>query len=324
MRSIVDFRIVFNKVTKVRKNNTPEIVEYPQMIDSSSRKRQYINPEEPVTPVEPRNFISYPYMIAIMSVLQVLTALYNRHFITFFGYDISFGSLLLFPWVIFIFQISAECYGWQYARQIVWCNFIVNGITTAVTFTAKFIGYSSLNHATMKAAYITLVDTMWVACAMSWMVIFISDYITSALTSWSRIKFNGRFLILRTVVLNIISESILLSSSFIILPFNGYSIENTVHTFYSIFLARAIMSIMLLPIVRCIIWYIQHRIEHVVVFDYKKDFNPFKFAVNLHDAIQFDTKEWNIMPNTLKKNFNFARAMMIYQSTHAICRFTVK
>ena len=118
MRSIVDFRIVFNKVTKVRKNNTPEIVEYPQMIDSSSRKRQYINPEEPVTLVEPRNFISYPYMIAIMSVLQVLCTMYGRKFFLFLGFNASPRRLILLPIIFYIFQIVAECYGWQYARQI--------------------------------------------------------------------------------------------------------------------------------------------------------------------------------------------------------------
>lgn len=320
----MDFRIVFNKVTKVRKNNIPEIVEYPQMIDSSTRKSQYINPEEPVTPVEPRNFISYPYMIAIMSVLQVISTVYNRKFVLFLGFDISISSLLFLPIVIYIFQIVGECYGWQYSRQIVWCNFMANGLTTVITFLTKFVSYSAFNHLAMKNSYVTLVDTLWVSSATGWIVIFLSDYLSAALMCWSRFQWQGRFAVIRTMIVNTLAELILLSGSLIVLPFNGYSFPQTIHIMYNIFCARTIMCIILLPFVRCTIWYIQHHIENVVVFDYKKDFSPFKFAVNLHDAIQFDTKEWSIMPNTLKKNFNFARAMMIYQSTHANYRFTVK
>lgn len=246
-----------------------------------------------IEPTQPKWFVSYPYMVAIMAVLQVLTALYNRHFVTFFGFDISFGSLYLFPWVIFIFQIATECYGWQYARQIVWSNFLVNGVMTVVTFIAKYVEYSPLNHLAMKSAYMTLVDTMWVACAMSWIVIFLSDYVTSVLTAWSRFQWGGKFLILRTIILNLVSESILLSSSFVILPFNGYSFASTIHIVYNILIARLLISLMLLPLVRLIIWVIQHKIEHVVVFDVNAKFTPFKLNINHADTVYFNTDGWD-------------------------------
>jgi uncharacterized PurR-regulated membrane protein YhhQ (DUF165 family) len=320
----MDFRIVFNKVNKMRKNNTPEIVEYPQMIDSSSRKRQYINPEEPVTPVEPRNFISYPYMIAIMSVLQVLAVMYGRKMIVFCGFNVAAGGLLLMPLVLYILQIVAECYGWQYARQMIWCNFLVNSTVVVITFILKFIPFSSLNHAGLQNAYSTLMDTMWVSALIWWISVFFANVTISVLTCWSRFNWNGRFVIIRAIMLHFSSEIILLSGFFITMPYNGYSVTETINFVKSAFIARTVVSMILLPFARCIIWYIQHQIERVVVFDYKQDFSPFKFAVNLHDAIQFDTKEWSIMPNTLKKNFNFARAMTIYQSSNANCRFTVK
>jgi len=34
-----------------------------------------------------------------------------------------------------------------------------------------------------------------------------------------------------------------------------------------------------LPIAHFVIWFIQHKIEGVVVFDYKQEFSPFKFGI---------------------------------------------
>ncbi len=58
------------------------------------------------------------------------------------------------------------------------------------------------------------------------------------------------------------------------------------------FIARTIISIILLPFARYIIWYIQNRVEKVVVFDYKKDFNPFKFGIDPQDSVQFNADGW--------------------------------
>ncbi len=92
-----------------------------------------------IEPTQPKWFVSYPFIIAIMACLQVLGSLYIRRFITFFGFDISIGSLFILPIILYTFQIVAECYGWQYCRQIVWLNFVVNGIITILTFSFKFL-----------------------------------------------------------------------------------------------------------------------------------------------------------------------------------------
>ena len=79
-----------------------------------------------IRPIVPRNFNAYPFVIAVMSAIQMLCILYGRHFISVFGFNVALGNLVFTPILLYIFQIVAECYGWQYARQIVWCNFFVN------------------------------------------------------------------------------------------------------------------------------------------------------------------------------------------------------
>jgi uncharacterized PurR-regulated membrane protein YhhQ (DUF165 family) len=80
------------------------------------------NNQQSIEPTQPKCFLSYPFMIAIMAVLQVCATLYGRRYVYFFGFHIGQGLLVLLPMVIYIFQIVAECYGWQYARQVVWCS----------------------------------------------------------------------------------------------------------------------------------------------------------------------------------------------------------
>jgi hypothetical protein len=45
--------------------------------------------KDELLPVNPNTFIGYPYMIAIMAVLQVLTVIYGRRDFVFFNFDVS-------------------------------------------------------------------------------------------------------------------------------------------------------------------------------------------------------------------------------------------
>jgi uncharacterized PurR-regulated membrane protein YhhQ (DUF165 family) len=246
-----------------------------------------------IEPTQPKWFVSYPFIIAIMAVLQVCTTLYGRRYVEFFGFQAGQGLLILLPMVIYLFQIVAECYGWQYARQVVWCNFVVNMLLVAITFSFKFVPISSFTHANLKLGYTELIDTMWIPALTNWFTIFFSDFVSSALMCWSRFYWNGKFMAIRMVILHCVGEIVLLSGAFIVLPYYGYSTAETWHIIYTSFIARTILCIILLPVARFVIWFIQHNIEGVVVFDYKADFNPFKFGINPTDSVQFNADGWD-------------------------------
>ncbi len=263
-----------------------EAIEKYQKDKAAKYGQQYIEP------TQPKWFVSYPFMVAIMVCLQMLNIVYGRKFITFINFDINAGSLILLPLLLYIFQIVGECYGWQYSRQIIWCNFVVNGLATIIFYSFSFLHYSSFNHAGLQNAYVLLIDTMWVSAAVNWIIVFMSDYFVSSFTCASRSFFNGKFIWLRTIIINLVADCILLAGNFISMPYNGYSMAQTYHYIFAVFIARNIVTIAMLPFVRFIVWVIQHKIENTVVFDLTRNFNPFKFGINPADSVQFNADGW--------------------------------
>jgi hypothetical protein len=263
-----------------------EAIEKYQKDKAAKYGQQYIEP------TQPKWFVSYPFMVAIMVCLQMLNIVYGRKFITFLNFDINAGSLILLPLLLYIFQIVGECYGWQYSRQIIWCNFVVNGLATIIFYAFSFLHYSSFNHAGLQNAYVLLIDTMWVSAAVNWIIVFMSDYFVSSFTCASRSFFNGKFIWLRTIIINLVADCILLAGNFISMPYNGYSMAQTYHYIFAVFIARNIVTIAMLPFVRFIVWVIQHKIENTVVFDLTRNFNPFKFGINPTDSVQFNADGW--------------------------------
>lgn len=246
-----------------------------------------------LNPSLPKIFWSYPFMVAIMACLQVLCTIYGLRITYFFGFSIGIGRLVLLPIILYIFQVVSECYGWQYTRQIVWCNFVVNGITTFVCLIFSYVPFASVNHTDIIFSFQHLIDKMWVPSLTNWICVFLADYAASALMCESRFQFNGRFTMSRMIIIHCISEIILLSSNFISAPSYGYSMHEIYFFVWNGFIARTIMSLMLLPFARIVVWFIQHKIEGVVVFDYKRDFNPFKFKVDPNLSVQFSATGWD-------------------------------
>jgi uncharacterized PurR-regulated membrane protein YhhQ (DUF165 family) len=253
--------------------------------------KQYSNS---IKPLKLKTFKAYPFIIAIMAVLQLSSIIYSRYFTDFlFGFKITLGPLIFTPMILFIFQIVSECYGWQYARQIVWCDFIINTFFALITFLIKLIPISLFTHENLRQSYINLMDTMWVSAAVIAIAVFFADYCATILMSQSRYYFKGRWLFLRLIIVHCVTELILLSVALIQMPYNGYTIEEAFRSMYQMFIARAISVSCLAPFVMFIIWFIQNRIEKVVSFDAKKNWNIFKWSIEDRDTLQFDSKQWS-------------------------------
>lgn len=271
-----------------------------------------------ISPVKSRMFVAYPFIVAIMAVLQVLSVIYGSRNFMFFGFNVSAGWLILMPVMLYLFQIVAEVYGWQYARQIVWCNFVVNGILTLTIYAFRYLPTDAIivNHE-LQNSYYVLMDHRMIPAFNMWVIIFISDMITSALMAWSKFHWSGRFVMIRVIILHVLSELIIVSSTLITAPLTGYTWAEAWTWTIDSFIARTFIMILLLPIVRYTIYLLQNKIEGVVVFDYKKDMKIFTFKVNNDDTAQFKTKDWNELSWQTKKEFNVERAVLLYNSTHS-------
>lgn len=266
-----------------------------------------------IKPIELKTFKAYPFIIAVMAVLQVLCTIYARYFIDFIGFQVPLGTLIVTPIILYIFQLVAECYGWQYARQIVWCNFAVNIIFTIATFGSRYVPISSFTHTNLRNSYVMLLHTMWVSSLMLCITIFIADYVATVLMARIKLLTKSRFLLFRLIIIHCITESILVSGGFVTMPYNGYSFNDTVHLIYGVFISRTLISLLLLPISGLVIWYIQEKIEQVVAFDTGRDsWNIFHWNINDKNTVQFDATEWSKLSAEKKKRVDISKIALDY------------
>lgn len=250
-----------------------------------------------------------------MAVLQVMTVIFGDRIFLFLGFTVSAGWLILMPIIFYLFQIVSECYGWQYARQIIWLNFIVNLSTTIIMLSFKLLPFNWNNHSDIDNAYVTLLKYQTMPAITMLIGMFLSDYVTSALMCWSRFHWNGRFLMLRIAILHCIGELIINSGGMIVQPLNGYSLQESWMMCCNSFYARSLVMLALLPIARVVIWGIQNYLEKVIVFEYNNQYKFFKFVIDPSKMIFFDAKQWKICPN--KKELNIEKTAAQYNSSFA-------
>lgn len=275
-------------------------VKNPNLIMENYKEKKAINHgNDTIEPMLPKSFVSYPIMLVLMAVLQVLTVIFGHKMLSFFGFQVSAGWIFLMPIVIYIFQISAECYGWQYARQMVWINFLVNSILAIIMCLFSLIPMSTFDHYDIEYAYKILLSHQTSASITMLCGMFLSDCITSSLICWSRFQFNGKYLAVRIVILHCIAEVIVLSGGFISETISGYPLNQIWNLSVDSFLARSIVMLALLPVAKMVIWFIQHRIEHAIVFDLKSTFNIFRFNINPNDSVMFSVGSNNDSDNNV-------------------------
>ena len=241
----------------------------------------------------PKPFVGYPVIVALMAVLQVLTVVFGSRGFIFFGFDITAGWLILMPVMFYLFQIVAECYGWQYARQIMWINFIVNSTMLLILLSFKYLPFNGITHAETQHSYAVLFNDRWVSATTMLCSMFIADYITSALMSWSKFHWKGKHIFIRIAILHCIAEIVINSGGFIVESLHGYTWPIIWQDALDSFCARTIVMIALLPVASFIISWIQNSLEGVTVFDLNIRFSPFKFKINPEESVIFSTKDWN-------------------------------
>jgi uncharacterized PurR-regulated membrane protein YhhQ (DUF165 family) len=268
-----------------------------------------------IDPIKPKVFVGYPFIIAIMAVLQVMTVIYDDKYFVIWGLNVSAGWFILMPVMLYLFQIVAEVYGWQYARQIIWCNFTVNILMTTIIFAFKYIPFSSsLNHEDIKSAFITLMDNDKLIDMPPMLgAMLVSDLITSSLMAWSKFHWNGRHVMIRILCLHFVSEIIILSTSFIAQPLTGYTLAETWLATRDCFIARTIIMIALLPVARLVIYWLQNKVDDVIVFDYKTSFAPFKFRINPEDSVQFSATGWQTVDS---RNIDIKKLASTFYDEH--------
>jgi len=261
---------------------------------------------------KPKQFIGYPVIVAIMTFMQILTVIFgNKQILLFNTFSVSLGWIWFMPLIFFSFQIVSECYGWQYARQIIWINFLINAMLAVIMYIFNHIPpHPELNKSDIENAYYIFLQYQTIPAVTMLISMFVADYISSALMCWSKFHWRGKYLIFRIIVLHCVGELVIGSGWLIIGPFYGYTFQQCISDSLDSFYARSIIMICLLPIASIVIWWIQNRLEGVIVFDLNIRFAPFKFRINPDESVQFAADGWHklearkVDPKDLAAHYN--------------------
>lgn len=250
-----------------------------------------------IYPASARYFPSYTIMVAIVSCLQIFTVLYGDHNFKFLGMSVSTGWFFLLPIVQYIFQIVTEVYGWEYAKQLVLCNFIVNGLASIIYYAFHLIPVFSQDYGDAAKWQVSLYDVglsvMYMRALSMWLGIFFADYITCLLMSWSKFEMGGKHMIMRVFVLHIISEILLQAPALIVDPLYGITLSSSFHLIIESMVGRFIIMLALLPVASWVINFLQYKVEKVVVCDVERDLSPFKFKITQFQSFYINSDEIN-------------------------------
>lgn len=251
-----------------------------------------------IYPASARYFSSYTIMVALVSCLQVFVVIYGSQFFDISFLTVSTGWFILLPIMQYLFQIVTEVYGWEYGRQLVLCNFICNGLSTFLYFAFSFVTYSA------KYAHASPIDEQLVVfygmmshrltnSIVMWVGMFISDYVTCLLMSWSKFQMGNRLMMLRILVLHFVSEMLLQLLGVCSDLYKGVPLYESLNAIINSIFSRTIMMLVLLPIATWVIHFLQNKVEKVVVCDVKRDLSPFKFKVTQFYSFYIPSDEVN-------------------------------
>ena len=132
----------------------------------------------------------YPLMVALVVFFQLLCFIYARRQVDIFGFPINMSGII-FPLDIYLIEIIAECYGFQFARQVIWINVIIHILFILMVGIQSLVPYSNVMHHDLKYSYQHLIDISWICALGSLIFNFFADIFSSKFVANTKIIFKG-------------------------------------------------------------------------------------------------------------------------------------
>ncbi len=184
------------------------------------------------------------------------------------------AGTLVFPFTFLLSDLITEVYGFKHARRAVWCGFLFNALF--IFYSQIVIHLPSPTYETNNHEFDTILRVNARVIFASAVSYLFSESFNSYAIAKLKIKMQGRFLIGRFAVSNIIAAGI---DSFIFTMIAFYSDlkEDELYEFIlSMWLVKVLIEIVVLPISVKLARKLK-RIEQLDVYDRKTDFNMFHF-----------------------------------------------
>lgn len=229
--------------------------------------------------MEKRNyFICYPILLTVLITVQLICFIFARRQIDFFNYPVNVSGMI-FPLNLYLIEIIGECYGYEYSRQTVWLNVIAHILFILAVVIISGFQYPDFMHSDLTFSYQKLIDISWIVALGSLLGTFFGDLFSARYIPNLKVILHGKFIFLRLLLCQIVSEIIVTSSYLISFLTNNYTFAETIHLIYYTVIIKSIIAILLYPLARAVISIIK-QIEKIEAFDFKQDYKTLAFIIN--------------------------------------------
>jgi hypothetical protein len=153
---------------------------------------------------------------------------------------------------------------------------------------------------------------------------FTANYVSSVLMNYAKYIAKGYWLMLRMIIVHFTSEIILSTCTLIALPYNGYTLHDTVNIIMETLIARAVACLLIAPIAVLTVYFIQRFVEKIIIFNDKSNcWNIFQLNINDDETVVFDYKEWRKIPAKTRKQMDINSILKNYHHKHSTIKIKI-
>lgn len=223
-------------------------------------------------------FTIYPLLLTLLITSQIICFIFARRQVDIFSYPVNVSGII-FPIDLYLIEIIGECYSFEHSRQAVWLNTLTHILFIIPTIIISSLPYSSFMHEDIAFSYQHLIDISWIVAAGSLLGTFFGDMFSARYIPKLKIILKSKFIFLRLILCQMISEIIVTSSYLISFLTNNYTLNQTISLIIHTVVIKSIIALLLYPIAKTIINLVK-RAEKIEGFDFKQDYKTLAFIIN--------------------------------------------
>jgi uncharacterized integral membrane protein (TIGR00697 family) len=184
------------------------------------------------------------------------------------------GATILFPLTYVLGDVISETYGWGIAMRVVWFGLFSEAIFAICIVLVLHLPSYGIGH--YQNEYNDVLGNIWLFVCAGIIADSIAGLLNIYIISRYKVRWEGKFFWLRSIIATLISEFILIFITVIIAFTSEIKLHETIHVFWDAYKLEIFYAIMFAIPAQLLSSYLK-KSEGIDVYDYGISYNPFKF-----------------------------------------------
>ena len=184
------------------------------------------------------------------------------------------GATILFPLTYVLGDVTAEIYGWNIGMKMVWGGLFCEGIFAILILVVINMPFFH-GIGEYQAEYKDILGGLWLFVVAGIISNAIAGLLNVFFISKFKVLWSGRAFWVRSILSTCISEFILIFITVMIAFVPAIHFKATMHVFMDAYFLEIIYSIIFAIPAQYLVRLLT-RVEHIDVYDYNVNYNPFK------------------------------------------------